>query len=606
MIPPREFIKKVQPFSFLSEDELDIILAGLEVHFFETNAKIYKKGTISDYVYVIFSGLIGLFDTEAAVDYLSRGEIFGVMCLHGCPSSFTAKAIEDSVCYSITMASFTAAFDKNKRFAAFFTTFINRRFRMFKTIASDRKVLEEASFVVEVNRIIYKEPIVSRSDTSIADAASQMERNGVSSIVVIDDDKKPIGILTHRDLTNVIIRGERSDSVASFMSSPVKTIDTKATIFDALTKMIDSGIDHLVVVTKEERVFGVITRKDIQVHLEPSFSVVKLFRKVVRATTIKELETISRTLRVSVAKIAMTGASFYDLTRMICSVHDAIVAKVISILTHGRSAAHCAWIQMGSSGRKEEIIATDQDNALVCERTEPGAFAEDVTASLAKIGFPKCPGNYMASNGKWNQGLSVWKDYFRQWFQHPIPDHIRYLSVFLDMRPVYGDRTLYSELIAAIRPVVTDAAVTFLAYDAVQLEPPLGIPGIVRLHKGLDLKTYGIYPIVNGARVLAVDNGIFEITNTKERLEALNADGVISSEMCNDVLESFGFLQDFRLRHHSLAVLSQIDTNNTVSAKELSKVDLLLLKESLKVVASLQKFLMKKYNVQRTVIYSQL
>ncbi|HJW29815.1 MAG TPA: putative nucleotidyltransferase substrate binding domain-containing protein, partial [Saprospiraceae bacterium] len=214
--------------------------------------------------------------------------------------------------------------------------------------------------------------------------------------------------------------------------------------------------------------------------------------------------------------------------------------------------------------------------------------------------------NYMASNGRWNQGLSVWKEYFRQWFQHPIPDHIRYLSVFLDMRPVYGDRTLYSELIAAIRPVVTDAAVTFLAYDAVQLEPPLGIPGIVRLRKGLDLKTYGIYPIVNGARVLAVDNGIFEITNTKERLEALNADGVISSEMCNDVLESYGFLQDFRLRHHSLAVLSQIDTNNTVSAKELSKVDLLLLKESLKIVASLQKFLMQKYNVQRTVIYSQL
>ena len=605
MIPPREFIKKIQPFSFLSEDELDIILSGLEVHFFETNAQVYKKGAISDYVYVISSGLIGLFDDEAAVDYLSKEEIFGVMCLHGCPSSFTAKAIEDSVCYSIAMGSFTVVFDKNKRFAAFFTTFINRRFRMFRTIASDRKVLEEASFVVEVKRIIYKEPIVCRSDTSIADAASQMERSGVSSIVVIDDDKKPIGILTHRDLRNVIIRGDKSSTVA-FMSCPVETIHTNATIFDALAKMIDSGIDHLVVVTQDERVFGVITRKDIQVHLEPSFSVVKLFRKVVRATTIKELEAISRTLRVSVAKIVMTGASFYDLTRMICSVHDAIVAKVIEILAHGRSASHCAWIQMGSSGRKEEIIATDQDNALVCKGSEPVAIAEDVTASLAKIGFPKCPGNYMASNGTWNQPLSVWKEYFRQWFQRPIPDHIRYLSVFLDMRPVYGDTALYSELVATIRPVVTDAAVNFLAYDAVQLEPPLGIPGIVRLRKGLDLKTYGIYPIVNGARVLAVDSGILDITNTKERLETLNADGVISSEMCNDVLASYGFVQDFRLRHHSRAVLNQTDINNTVNAKELSRVDLLLLKESLKIVALFQKFLMKKYNVQRTVIYSQL
>ena len=606
MIPPREFIKKIQPFSFLSEDELDVILSGLEVHFFGMNTRIYKKGTISDYVYVIFSGLIGLFDDEAAVDYLSRGEIFGVMCIHGCPSNFSAKAIEDSVCYSIAMGSFTVAFDKNKRFAAFFTTFINRRFRMFKTIASDRKVLEEASFVVEVKKIIYKEPVVCTFDTTITNAVSEMERSGVSSVVVIDNERKPVGILTHKDLRNVIIRGDKSDSVVAFMSSPVKTINIEETIFDALTKMIDNGIDHLVVIAKEERVFGVITRKDIQVHLEPSFSVVKLFRKVVRAATIRELETISRTLRVSVAKIAITGASFYDLTRMISSVHDAIVAKVIEILAYGRSGGHCVWVQMGSAGRKEEIIATDQDNALVCKRTEPGAFAEDVTASLARIGFPKCPGNYMASNGRWNQGLSVWKEYFRQWFQNPIPDHIRYLSVFLDMRPVYGDTALYSELVAAIRPVVTDAAVNFLAYDAVQLEPPLGIPGIVRLRKGLDLKTHGIYPIVNGARVLAIDSGIFDITNTKERLEALNANGVISSEMCSAVLESYGFFQYLRLRHQSLAILSQTDTNNTVRAKELSKVDLLLLKESLKIVASFQKFLMQKYNVQRTVVYSQL
>jgi CBS domain-containing protein len=606
MIPPREFIKKIQPFSFLSEDELDIILSGLEVHFFEANARVYNKGTTSDHVYVIFSGLIGLFDDEAAVDSLSRGEIFGVMCLHGCPSGFTAKAIEDSVCYSIAMSSFEVAFDKNGRFAAFFTAFINRRFQLFRTIASDRKLLEETSFVVEVKRIIYKEPVVCRSDTSIVDATSQMERRGVSSIVVIDDDKRPIGILTHSDLVDVIIRGKTSDTIVAFMSTPVKTIDRNAPIFEALTRMIDTGIDHLVVVTQEESVVGVITRKDIQVHLEPSLSVVKLFRKVVRAVTIRELETISRTLRVSVAKLGVTGASFYDLTRMICSVHDAIVGKVIEIVASGRSRDPYVWVHMGSSGRKEEIIATDQDNALVCKGSEPVAFAEDVTASLARIGFPKCPGDYMASNARWNQALPVWKDYFQQWFQGAIPDHIRYLSVFLDMRPVHGDRDLYSELVAAIRPVVTAGAVNFLAYDAVQLEPPLGIPGIVRLHKGLDLKTYGIYPIVNGARVLAIDRGLFEITNTRERLEALNADGVISSEMCNDVLESYGFLQDLRLKHHSRAVLSQTDTNNTISTKELSKVDLLIAKESLKIVASFQKFLMKKYNVQRTVIYSQL
>ncbi len=145
-----------------------------------------------------------------------------------------------------------------------------------------------------------------------------------------------------------------------------------------------------------------------------------------------------------------------------------------------------------------------------------------------------------------------------------------------------------------------------MAEDAIEIRPPLGIFGIQGLHHGVDLKTYGIYPIVNGARVLAVDSGVLGITNTKERLEALSANTTISNEMCHDLIESYGFLQDLRLRHHARAVLNQSPTNNLVTAKELSQIDLLILKESLKIVSEFQKFLMKKYGVSRTVIYSQL
>jgi CBS domain-containing protein len=606
MIPPREFIRKIRPFSFLSDDELDIMVSSLEVILLERGKVIYKKGQHTEYVYVISSGLVGLFDDETVVDYLSRGEIFGVLLLYGFPSSFIAKALEDTVCYVIATGTFKLVMDQNERFAAFFTTFINRRFKSFMSIASDKKILEEAAFVLEIAKIIYKEPVVCKSDATIVEAASNMERHGVSSIVVIDDNRKPIGILTHKDLAKVIIRGEKSDRVAAFMSAPVKTTSVTATIFDAFTKMTDVGIDHLVVVTKEDLIYGVVTRKDIQVHLEPSFSIVKLFRRITRATAIEELETLCGTLRLSVAKISMTGPAFYDLTKMICSVHDAIVAKTIELLAGVPARDRFAWVHMGSSGRKEEIIATDQDNALICREQVPAALAVNVSESLARLGFPKCPGDYMASNERWSQTLPVWQGYFQQWFADPIPDHVRYLSVFLDMRPVYGETALYDALVEAIRPVVTAAAVRLLAYDAVELEPPLGISGILRLHKGVDLKIYGIYPIVNGARVLALDSGMLEITNTRERLEALNKNGIISDDLSHGLLEAYGFLQDLRLRHHARAVLSQTPVHNRVSAKELSKIDLLILKESLKIVASFQRFLMKKYDVQRTVIYSQL
>src|SRR5271169_817669 len=114
MIPPREFIRKIHPFSFLSEDDLDTIMSGLEVELFEKGKTIYKKGQTSEYVYVIFSGLVGLYDDEAVVDYLTRGEIFGIISLFGRLLNTTARAIEDAVCYSVAYGQFKVVFDANE------------------------------------------------------------------------------------------------------------------------------------------------------------------------------------------------------------------------------------------------------------------------------------------------------------------------------------------------------------------------------------------------------------------------------------------------------------------------------------------------------------
>jgi CBS domain-containing protein len=580
-------------------------MSGLEVELFEKGKTIYKKGQPAENVYVIFSGLVGLYDEEAAVDYLTKGEILGIISFYGSPLHETAKALEDTVCYLIESKKFRIVFDAEKRFASFFSALIHRRFRSFKTIASDKKIIEEASFVLEVERILYKKPIICSRDITILGAASEMDKNSVGSIVVVDDDAKPVGIVTDEDLRKVLIRGNRLDPVTEIMCSPVKTVDARATIFDAFTKMIDAGLDHLVV-TKDERVCGVITRKDIQVHLEPSFSIVKLFRRINRATSIDEIKTGFDSLGVSVSKIAITGTNFFDLTRMLCSVHDAMVSKIIGILVGRHMPAQFVWIHAGSSGRKEEIIATDQDNAIIYEGDIPAALADDITETLALVGIPKCVGNYMASNSMWNKPLPVWREYFRQWFSDPIPYHLRYLSVFLDMRPVYGETELYDDLLESIKDSVKAEAIKLMADDAIEIKPPLGIFGIQGLHQGLDLKTYGIYPIVNGARVLAIDSGIWKSTNTKERLEALSANATISNEMCHDLIESYGFMQDLRLRRHARAVLNKSKTNNLITARELSNIDLIILKESLKIVSEFQSFLMKKYGVSRTVIYSQL
>ncbi len=600
MIPPKEFIRTIRPFSFLTEEDLDILISGLEVELFEEGKTIYEEGQSSEYVYVIFSGLIGLYDDEGAVDYLMRDEVFGIMTLFGSSMNVSAQAVEDTVCYLIAVGQVKTVLENNKRFAAYFSTLLNRRFRSFKTVASDKKFLEETSFVLEIDKILYKKPVTCPPDLTVSSAAREMDTHGISSIVITDIEARPIGILTHKDLRKVLIWGDKQDKVCRFMSSPVKTISGQTTIFDAFTQMIDAGIDHLVV-TKEDKVAGVITRKDIQIHLEPSFSIVKLFRKVHRAASLEELGVVLNGLTLSVARIAMTGTNYFDLTKMLCSVHDAIVCKVLEIIIGEETGDNFVWCHMGSSGRREEIIATDQDNALLFQGKSPPQFAEAINDALETVGLPKCLGQYMASNVKWNQPLSVWKSYFKDWFESPEPIHLRYLSVFLDMRPIYGKTALFDDLLASIKSLATPAAIKLMAEDAIGLKPPLGIFGIMGLHKGVDLKTYGIYPIINGARLLALDSGIWGITNTSERLEALGTAGTISQGMGHDLTEAYGFFQDLRLRHHARAVMNQTPPNNIIKGKEIAKIDMLIFRESLKIVIEFQKFLMKKYNVSRHV-----
>jgi CBS domain-containing protein len=381
------------------------------------------------------------------------------------------------------------------------------------------------------------------------------------------------------------------------MSHPVKTKPHNATLFDALTEMIESGINHLVI-TKEDRVFGVITRKDVQIHFEPSSSMISQFRRINKATSMEELEAVYTTIRLSMAKLAMNGPNFYSLTMMISSIHDAIIDKVINLINVDPPAERFLWVHMGGLGRNEEILATDQDNALIHSGGQLSEFAEAVVEGLSRIGIPKCTGGYMASNPKWNQSLPAWRNYFRLWFSDPVPEHVRYLTVFLDMRPVCGDETMFAELAETIRGSRTDQALKLMASDAVEIQPPLGIFGITGLSKGLNLKRYGIYPIVNGVRVLTISHGMVEITNTKERLEALREKRTIGKDMCHDLLESYGFLQDLRLRLHSRSLLTESKPGNLVTGQDLSKVDLLILKESLKVISSFQKLLMIKYNVK--------
>ncbi|AGK61841.1 putative signal-transduction protein containing cAMP-binding and CBS domains [Archaeoglobus sulfaticallidus PM70-1] len=597
--PPKEFLRKIKPFSFLSEKELDYLVANLDVEAYEKGEVVFKKGKHSKYVYVVFQGSVGLYDDDTLIDVVTRGEIFGIIsAITGNPLSLTAIAMEDLICYEIKKDAFNEIFEKNPKFSAFFTTFINKRFRSFTNLVRETEgTLQEEIYLMSVEKLIRKDPVVCSRDTVVEDAAKTMINNRVGSIVVVENGK-PVGVLTDSDLKKVLVYGDKKDPVERHMVSPAIYIDSEKPVFEAYLTLLNKGINHLIVVNKDSKAIGVITSKDILSQLEPASSLISLYRGIQKASSIEELKSYLSGVRKAVAALALKGFHFYELSRMITSVYDSAVHRVLVMTEKEFDLPDYVWIHMGSSGRKEQIIATDQDNMIIYDgdKKEVLEFAKRVNDRLDEIGIPKCTANYMASNPKWNLTIDEWKDNFKRWFNALTGENIRYLSVFLDLRPIHGDTSLYTELLEFIKDNITSQAIRFLALDATTIEPPIGIFGIKGLDKGLDIKKFGIYPIANGVRVLALENGIVKITNTKERIERLSEISAIGDRK-DDLLEAYEFLQELRLRHQSISFSAGFEGDNIIKIDEIDKIESFVLREALKIVSSFQKFIKGRYKV---------
>ena len=599
MLPPKEFLKKIKPFSFMTEDELCSIVSGLEVVYFKKGTAIYEQGQKGLPVYVVFSGLVCLHRNEEIVDYASRGELFGISAaLDGTRSPLGARALEDSICYTLDRNLFKAVLGGNSTVADFFRTFLSRKFRSFSQLMQKPEIVEEGIFALDIGQLVVKRPVTCFPTASVEDAARIMEANGVGSILVASENGAPLGILTSKDLRRVLIVGAKTDPVARYMSSPVTTMDRDATLLDAYNVMMDAEIGHLVVMDGDS-IQGVVNGKDVLTQLAPSSSILTFYRKILKAGDVGELRAACTAIRMAVARMSLRNLRFYELARIITSVNDAIVREALRFAGQEHAPGDFLWFHMGSSGRKEQIIATDQDSAMVCRGAPPMAFAETVCDILEEVGIPKCTAAYMASNERWNVGLDTWRRYFKEWFSEPTSDHLRYLSVFLDIRPVYGDMELYRGLLEAAREFITNQSIRFLAYDATNVRIPVGIFGIKNIDRGVNLKESGIYPIANGIRVMALEKGILEVVNTKDRIEALHSAELLSQEMRSDLLECYEFLQGLRARHQSKSILDGKVVDNRVTPDELDKMDLLVLKESLKIVASFMGFLKSRYGVER-------
>ncbi|MHB8766722.1 MAG: DUF294 nucleotidyltransferase-like domain-containing protein [Deferrisomatales bacterium] len=476
-------------------------------------------------------------------------------------------------------------------------------------------VKDESFFFVRIGDVSRPGVVTCRPDDSLAAVVAAMAEKNISGIVVCRDDR-PVGMITDRDFRNqlqAICGGLGSLTAASIMTSPLVTVSDGDYVFEAIYKMARHNIHRLVVVDHAGCLKGILTDTDL-INLQTT-TPLYLNTEIRAAATLADLRAVNRRLAEVVSFATRTGARTRDLVRLISHFNDAITEQAIEILRRTRGLElpeGAAFLALGSEGRREQTLRTDQDNAAVY-RDDLGpegeaaleAFCVALVDALAQIGVPLCTGGTMASNPAWRRSLSGWTRELDRWLGSPTAENMVQFGVFQDLRTVAGDpgheQALKEHLVAAVgRHTLFLAQV---AKNILRFPPPLGWFGRIRLetsgeHKGeLDLKKAGIFALTEGVALLALEGGITG-GGTWDKLAAITERGLAPEASMTRVREAFTFLVYLRLKVQRLAVEQGFPPTNHVGLSDLTLAERERLKSSLQAVRALQSELKERYKVE--------
>jgi CBS domain-containing protein len=438
-----------------------------------------------------------------------------------------------------------------------------------------------------IGSLVSRPPVAVTPDTSVAQAARAM-RDGEASAALITGE--PAGIVTHRDLGERVLAAgvEPSTPVRAVMSTPLERFPHSMPVFEALRRMLELEVHHLPV-TRRERVVGILRDTDLLRHqLRSPLPVLD------RIEAMHRLADVPRDYSREVASVAETlfagGLGVAQIGGVLAALSDALTRRLLTLAERELGPPPCqySWIVLGSEGRREQVLLSDQDNALVYladgreARPYFRSLAGLVVDALIEAGFPRCPGDYMATT--WCKPLAEWEALFGQWVEVPEPQALLEAQIFLDFRGLHGGLSLEPLdriLVAGGRRALF---LHNLARAVLRFRPPLGPLGRIRTADGwVDLKAGGIGAIVMLARLYALAGGS-AARSTLERLETAADAGQLSRAGAEILAESFRLLTRLRLQEQVRSLHRGEEPSNRVRPDALSPLERRRLVESLRAV----------------------
>ncbi len=623
-----ELLALTPAFDRLPEDVRGQLLGEISLRYYALDEVILEQGTTThDYLYIIESGSVRLTEKESGrlVDEYGEKDVFGNYgILNGGRLPYEARATEPTVCVLLGAKDFRELYENHGDFAAFFD-------KDLKGYDADGSSGPDASgsrllFGTTLGELIGRGPVICSPEATAREVAQAMRDENADSVVVTEDDEV-LGILTDIDLRNKIVAdGVPPETlVDGLMHRNALRLDADEPVFQALMDMMQQQTYHVVVSEQKSpkpKLLGVISDKDISraQGSSPAF----MTERVEQTNSPEDLYGIRGEIDKLLIRLERQGVKPKDLVTINTELNDHLMKRLIGLVEEDLREMRpglfvdlpWAWLSLGSEGRGEMSLLTDQDNALVyadpssedeAEKAEEWfrTLAEQANEVLARAGFALCEGGIMARNPKLRLPLSGWKDYFRDLISKPDADVLVWASVLFDLRGLYGDMSLVQELENSISESLENGR-SFLPYmvqNALGSRPPLSFFRRFVLERSgeyrhtFNVKRRGVKPLTDAARVLCVQLGYLDSVNTEDRLRYIAQQIPGLKSTAEDALDAHNYLAELRFTHHLRGIERGEKLNNQINPSELNNTQQNMLKVVFSTVQDVQDALARRFGM---------
>ena len=597
MIALLDTLKSHLPFSLLDKKALSTFDSEAQIAYYPKETIVLAEDQIPECIYFIIKGSVEALEADELSDIYQSNDVFAAIeVIKKEASKVNYVVTEELICYEIPVETFLDVASKNNDFKTYFFSTIVERMDMLKEKSDYANAADMMLARVDEDNILRTACVVD-ADMPILEALLKMEKSRAVALII--KNEYGYGIVTDADLRYYILHKEEDDLqvISQLQSYPVISIDEDELLFNVLLTMTEHNIKHLPVMDNKEHIIGVVQLTDLLSYLSNQTHLIAV--QMERAKSVEDVISAASRIEIMVGVLHSKGVKSRYIAKMVSEIHKKMYAKLFEFIFPKSWHKRCTLLLLGSEGRGEQILRTDQDNAIIFEDgfepEEKEAVLLAFIETLDKVGFPRCQGNVMVINPKWAKDVNSYKEDIRHWITSPDYDGLMDMAIFYDTYAVAGNIALFKTLRSYLFEKVQahKEYLTYFARSIESFESPLGLFSRFitdeKDHKGeIDIKKGALFALIHGVRALSLEHGISK-TNTTQRIKELNNVGYMSKEDALDLLETLEVINTLRLSAQLEKMQAGKEIDNYICLKTLGKLERDTLKEALKTVESFKK-----------------